>query len=92
MSSIAQPERVPQDRFIALFCNDLKYRDLSDWTDRDGNSNIKETLLSAWLTKGGYTPAQISTALHKLHTEAGNHNRLLYGNNQEVYGPLCVTA
>ena len=48
----------------------------------------KTVLLSAWLTKCGYTPAQISAALHKLRTEADNHSRGLYGNNHAVYNLL----
>ena len=82
MSTIGQPERATQNRVITLFRDDLNYRYLGDWTDRDGNSNIEETLLSAWLTKSGYTPAKISRALFKLRTEADNPNRSLYGNNQ----------
>ena len=81
-------ERVTQNRVIDLFRNELGYRYLGDWTARDGNSNIEEHLLSAWLTKCGYTPAQISVALHKLHTEADKHSRTLYGNNQAVYNLL----
>jgi len=88
MSTIGQPERATQDRVVALFRDDLKYRYLGDWTDRDGNSNVEETILSAWLTKRGYTPAQISVAIYKLHSEADNHNRTLYGNNQAVYNLL----
>ena len=42
----------------------------------------------AWLTKSGYTPAQISAALYRLRTEADNHSRTLYGNNQAVYSLL----
>ena len=88
MSSIGQPERATQDRVIALFRDQLDYRYVGDWTDRDGNSNIEDGLLSAWLTKCGYTPAQISTALHKLRTKADNHSRGLYGNNHAVYNLL----
>ncbi|MCG2741138.1 MAG: HsdR family type I site-specific deoxyribonuclease [Syntrophaceae bacterium] len=88
MSYIGQAERVTQNRVIALFCDELGYRYLGDWTDRDGNSNIEEILLSAWLIKSGYTPAQISVATHRLRTEADNHNRTLYGNNQAVYNLL----
>jgi type I restriction enzyme R subunit len=88
MSDVGKPERATQNRVIALFRDELKYRYLGDWTDRDGNSNIEEGLLSAQLTKNGYTPAQISVALHKLRTEADNHNRTLYGNNQAVYALL----
>ena len=88
MNDVGAPERATQNRVIALFRDELGYRYLGDWTDREGNSNIEEDLLSAWLTKRGYTPAQISVALHKLRTEADNHNRTLYGNNQAVYSLL----
>ena len=85
VSSVGQSERATQSRVIALFRSELGYRFLGDWTDREGNSNIEEALLSAWLTKNGYTPAQSGVALHKLRTEADNHSRTLYGNNQAVY-------
>ncbi|MDT7042671.1 type I restriction endonuclease subunit R [Candidatus Nitronereus thalassa] len=85
MSDIGQPERTTQNRVIALFRDELHYRYLDDWTDRDGNSNIEEGLLTDYLTKSGYTPAQISKAIYDLRTEADNHNRRLYGNNQAVY-------
>jgi type I restriction enzyme R subunit len=88
MSIIGQPERATQNRIIALLRDELGYRYLGDWIDRDGNSNIEQGLLSAWLTKSGYTPEQIAVALYKLHTEAANHNRTLYGNNQAVYNLL----
>jgi type I restriction enzyme R subunit len=86
MSTIGQPERETQNRVIALFRDELHYRYLGDWTDRPDNSNIEETLLSAYLTKYGYTPAQISKALYELRTEAGNPNRSLYDNNMEDGG------
>ena len=88
MSSIGQPERATQNRVITLFRDQLDYRYIGDWTDRGSNSNIEEDLLSAWLNKRGYTPAQISAALHKLRTEADNHSRALYGNNAAVYSLL----
>ena len=88
MSGIGQPERATQNRVIALFRDELGYRYLGDWLDRSGNTNIEEGLLSAWLTKSGYTSAQVAVALHKLRTEANNHNRNLYGNNRAVYSLL----
>jgi type I restriction enzyme, R subunit len=88
MHGIGQPERATQDRVVALFRNELGYRYLGDWADRDGNSNIEEAVLTAWLTKNGTTPAQISASLYKLRTEADNHNRTLYSNNQAVYNLL----
>ena len=88
MSTIGQTERATQNRVIALFCDELCYRYLGDWTDHDGNSNIEEELLTAYLTKRKYTPAQINIAIHKLRTEADNHSRGLYGNNKAVYNLL----
>ncbi len=88
MNEFGQPERATQNRVIALFREELKYRSFGDWTDREGNTNIEEAHLSAWLIRSGYSPAQISVALHKLRSEADNHNRTLYGNNQAVYALL----
>lgn len=88
MSDVGKPERATQNRIIALFRDELKCRYLGDWTDREGNSNIEEAPLTAHLEKRGYTPAQISAALHRLRTEAGHHSRTLYGNNQAVYNLL----
>jgi type I restriction enzyme, R subunit len=85
MTRIGQSERATQNRVLNLFRDELGYRYLGDWSDRDGNSNIEVDVLSAWLTRSGYTQAQINAALYKLRTEADNHSRSLYGNNQEVY-------
>ncbi|MFZ1640171.1 MAG: HsdR family type I site-specific deoxyribonuclease [Candidatus Contendobacter sp.] len=87
MSAIGASERQTQNRVIALFRSELGYRFLGDWTDR-ANSNIDGELLTAWLTRRGHGKAQIAVALHKLRTEAGHHDRSLYGNNQAVYGLL----
>jgi type I restriction enzyme R subunit len=88
VSSVGQPERATQNRVIRLFSDELRYRYLGDWTDREGNSNIEEGLLSVWLSGRRCRPEQISVALHKLRTEATNHSRTLYGNNQAVYSLL----
>jgi metallopeptidase YgjP-like protein/type I restriction and modification enzyme subunit R-like protein len=85
MTLVGQPERATQNRVIALFRGELGYRYLGDWSDRDGNSNIEEGVLSKWLTRSGYTPEQISAALYRLRTEATNNSRSLYGNNEAVY-------
>ncbi|MBR8655301.1 HsdR family type I site-specific deoxyribonuclease [Achromobacter sp. Marseille-Q0513] len=88
MSSIGQPERATQDRVLALFRDELDWRYLGDWSDRECNANIEESLLTSWLAKRGVTPTQISAALLRLRSEAGNHHRTLYANNQAVYGML----
>ena len=85
MNNIGQPERFTQNRVIALFRDELGYRYLGDWTDRDANSNIEEDILTEHLAQAGYTQTQISMAIHKLRTESDNANRSLYGNNEAVY-------
>jgi type I restriction enzyme R subunit len=85
---VGQPERATQNRVIKLFRDELGYQYLGDWSDREGNSNIEETLLATYLKRRGYTDAQISAAQYKLRTEADNHNRSLYANNQAVYSLL----
>lgn len=55
--TVGQPERATQNRVIALFQDELGYRYLGDWTDRVGNSNIEEGLLTTYLTHSGYTTA-----------------------------------
>jgi len=52
MSEIGKPERETRRRVIALFCDDLEYQYLVDWSDPEEhgkatNSNIEETLLAA---------------------------------------------
>ena len=84
----ASTGRVTQDRGIDLFQDELDYEYLGDWTHRDGNSNIEEELLTAYLTKCGYRPAQIAKALYELRTEADNPNRNLYENNKKIYSLL----
>ena len=88
MSTVGQPERATQNRVVALFRDELGYRTLGDWTDRAGNSNVEESLLTAYLGKVGYAPQQISRADYLLRTEADNPNRSLYDNNKCVYSLL----
>ncbi|MCH7225112.1 type I restriction endonuclease subunit R [Haloferula sp. A504] len=88
MSDIGKPERETQDRVIALFVDELGYTYLGDWSDRPANSNVEEGLLTANLTRRGYSPAAINGALEKLQREAGNKSRKLYDNNEAVYGLL----
>jgi type I restriction enzyme, R subunit len=85
MNGVGKPEIVTQRRVVAMFCDELGYRYLGDWSDRAGNSNIEEELLSQYLAGCGYSEAQISAALYRLRTEAGNASRGLYANNQAVY-------
>jgi len=70
MTQIGKPERATQDRLIALFRDELCYRYLGDGSDRDGNSKIEESLLTAHLEKSGDSRAQVNQAVHWLRTEA----------------------
>jgi type I restriction enzyme, R subunit len=45
-------------------------------------------LLSTYLAGAGCGPEHIAKAIHTLRTEADNHSRGLYGNNQAVYDLL----
>src|SRR6476661_894184 len=88
MNAIGKAERVTQNRVIALFRDELKYRYEGDWSDRPGNSNIEEGLLREYLAKCSYSPEQISRAIYLLNTEAKNPSRSLYENNKVVYNFL----
>src|SRR6185295_13043608 len=88
MTSVGKSERSTQNRIIALVRDELHYRYLGDWADREGNTNIEEYTLFSWLKMRGYSQQQISAAIYKLRTEADNQNRSLYDNNQAVYGLL----
>lgn len=84
MDDIGKPERATQERVVRLFKEQLGYAYLSGWAGRT-SSNIDEGLLTAYLTGTGYSPAQVSQAIYKLKTEAGNPQRSLYDNNAAVY-------
>ncbi|MEN9469665.1 MAG: Type restriction endonuclease [Verrucomicrobiota bacterium] len=88
MSNIGKPERETQDRVAAFFVKRLGYRHLGDWTDRLGNSNIEEGILTDWLTKRGVPAARIAKAINVLKREADHAGRGLYANNQAVYSLL----
>src|SRR5438067_1083722 len=88
MNSVGKPERETQGRLLTLFREELGYRYLGDWSDRAGNRNIEEDLLTAWLIKREYSAEQISRAIYLLRVEVDNPNRSLYDNNKAVYGYL----
>jgi len=88
MSGVGRPERATQNRVIALFRDELHYRYLGAWTDRDENSNIETHLLTPFLIRSGYRPDQVNRAIGQFFIEAHNHSRGLYGNSKAVYGLL----
>jgi type I restriction enzyme R subunit len=84
MSGIGEPERVTQNRVVALFRERLKWRYLGDWSAR-ANSNIEPGLFTSNLVARGYSEAQAAVTLERLHREATNSSRSLYQNNKAVY-------
>ncbi len=48
MDEIGKPERETQRRLIKPFREELGYKYLGDWNDREGNSNIDERIFGAW--------------------------------------------
>lgn len=89
MNTVSKPERATQDRVIELFTQQLGYRHLGDWSEREANHCIEESLLTAHLVRQGYSPAHISAALHRLRSDALLHGRTLVAANQAVCQRLC---
>ncbi|MCU0755226.1 MAG: hypothetical protein MUE46_08905 [Xanthomonadales bacterium] len=65
---VPRSERKTQNRVIAQFAAKLGYRNLGDWSEREGNRGIETGLLRENLRSRGYTPEQISAALNKLES------------------------
>ncbi len=70
MTKVGSIERITQNRVVKLFKEELGYTYLGDWQEREGNSNIEEDLLNAYLYRKGYTDVQISRAIFKLSQTA----------------------
>jgi len=88
MSKVGQIERATQNRIVALFQQQLKYRYLGN-LEKEENSNVDETLLKAYLTQQGYSPTLISKALFEFKKIVTiNTNDDLYQANKNVYAAL----
>ena len=83
--TVGQRERLTQNRVVKLFREELDYRYLGEWEDRPNNSNIEEALLSAYLSRRGYSAPLVAKALYALRTAANNPNETLYTNNKNIY-------
>jgi type I restriction enzyme R subunit len=87
--NVGQREILTQQRVIKLFCEQLGYSYLGDWTDRPGNRNIEEQYLWPFLRdRQGYDEALISRALYLLDKTVGDTSKSLYDRNKAVYGLL----
>ena len=85
MTKVGSIERITQNRVVKLFQKELGYTYLGDWQDREDNSNIEESLLTAYLTKKEYTTIQINRAIFQLKQTAQNFSDSLYTTNKNVY-------
>jgi type I restriction enzyme R subunit len=94
MDTIGKKERETQNRIVALFQNELKYRYLGNWEDREENSNLEEEILSDWLlnkkenNKKKYNKNLADKAIFEFSKAANDQSKSLYDVNKEVYSML----
>jgi type I restriction enzyme, R subunit len=88
MSNIGKKEKETQKRVIALFHDELTYRYLGNWEERENNANIEEEILTAWLVKKEYSENLIGKALYEFGKVANDQSKSLYDVNREVYSML----
>jgi len=85
MNNVGQIERITQNRVVKLFQDELGYRYLGNWEERENNSNIEKELLTGYLNRKCYKTTLISRAIDQLKTTANNFNDSLYTINKNVY-------
>jgi len=89
MSEVGQREFQTQQRVVRFFRDTLQYNYLGNWKYRDGNSNVEEDILRAWLTRQGHSEKIIGKVLYELSkAKSLSGSKNLYDANREVYGLL----
>jgi type I restriction enzyme R subunit len=84
MSDIGQIERKTQNRVVALLRDRLGYSSAGNLEDQ-ANSNIRDAVLSGWLTSKGSSPIAITKAIEVLSKVANDSTKSLYDRNRAVY-------
>ena len=88
MGQVGQAERVTQNRVVKLL-QQLGYLYFGNWQDREGNSNIEENYLLAWLAKQDVAPSLAKRAVRDFKQEAMiGDGKKLYHVNKAVYALL----
>ncbi|QKG79883.1 type I restriction endonuclease subunit R [Tenuifilum thalassicum] len=89
MSNIGKKERETQNRVVALFQNELGYRYLGNWEEREDNSQLEEDILRNWLLNKKKYPANlVENAIRKFSNAVFDQSKSLYDVNKEVYSML----
>ncbi len=88
MNTSDQIDRNTQNQIVELFIGNLGYTYLGNWEELDNCSNIEERHLSHYLSKQGYTAAEISKAITELKQVTTSFSDDLYQKNKKVYALL----
>ncbi|GAB3366192.1 HsdR family type I site-specific deoxyribonuclease [Arachidicoccus ginsenosidivorans] len=85
-SKIGSTERITQNRVVDLFQNELGYRHLGKWQDREENSQLEESILRGWLfNKKKLDPVLVDNAVRKFRNAVYDQSKSMYDVNKEVY-------
>ncbi len=93
MTPVGELEARTQQRVVRHFQDQLGYRYLGNWHERDDNRNIETELLTRFLKRQGHSLTLITKALDKLDKAAAlGGSKTLYDANREVYSLLRYGA
>ncbi len=89
MNTVGQREILTQKHVVQFFEDTLDYTYLGNWKDRDGNSNVEESILRERLKRQKHSEKIITKVLYELgKAKALGGGKNLYDANREVYGLL----